>query len=97
VFLKHAERTKCLLLVADVSGFQLSPSHRPFDCFHTIQILLKEVELFNPTMLKKPLVLAINKIDLPNSTDLIEETIEKLQNYEGNYLTKFFSILKTNL
>jgi len=65
--------------------------------FFFIYFVLKEVELFNPTMLKKPLVLAINKIDLPNSTDLIEETIEKLQNYEGNYLTKFFSILKTNL
>lgn len=79
VFLKHAERTKSLLMVADVDGFQLSPQDKPYDCFETIQHIGKELELYDETMLKKPIVLAINKMDLSQSDEIYEETVDKLK------------------
>lgn len=40
-FLKHVERTKLLLLVVDVNGFQLSPRHKMRTCIDTIVLLNK--------------------------------------------------------
>lgn len=38
-FLKHVERTKLLLLVVDINGFQLSPRHTPRTCLENILLL----------------------------------------------------------
>jgi len=84
VFLKHAVRTNCLLLVADVSGFQLSPKHKPFDCFETIKHLGKELELYDPQMLEKPMVLAINKMDLPDSDETFQRTVKSIAELQDN-------------
>lgn len=40
-FLKHVERTKLLLLVVDINGFQLSPKHDFRNCLQTIILLNK--------------------------------------------------------
>lgn len=44
-FLRHVERTKLLLLVADVSGFQLGPQHVLRSCLQTVLLLNKVFEL----------------------------------------------------
>ncbi|RZC36578.1 MMR HSR1 and/or GTP1 OBG domain containing protein, partial [Asbolus verrucosus] len=44
-FLKHVERTKLLLLVVDINGFQLSPQHPRRSCLENI-ILLNKVKTF---------------------------------------------------
>lgn len=40
-FLKHVERTKLLLMIVDINGFQLSPQHPYRSCFDTIVLLMK--------------------------------------------------------
>lgn len=38
-FLKHVERTKLLLLVVDINGFQLAPKYPHRTCLDTITLL----------------------------------------------------------
>ncbi|CAG9783462.1 unnamed protein product [Diatraea saccharalis] len=73
-FLKHVERTKLLLFIADVQGFQLSPKHPLRSCLETVLLLNKELELYNPDLLEKPAILAVNKMDLEGT----QETYNKL-------------------
>lgn len=80
-FLKHIERTKLLFFLVDIYGFQLSPSHPCRSAIENIIFLIKELELFNPNLLKKPAILAINKIDLANAStqaDIITKQAEKI-------------------
>ncbi|MCQ2547483.1 MAG: GTPase ObgE [Clostridia bacterium] len=57
-FLKHIERTKVLIHVVDVSGME---GRDPIDDFDKI---LLELEKYNPKILKKPMIVAANKIDM---------------------------------
>ncbi|KAK2910238.1 GTP-binding protein 10 isoform X2 [Channa argus] len=79
-FLKHMERTKQLLFVVDVCGFQLA-SKTPFrSAFETVQLLTKELELYREELVLKPAILAVNKMDLPNAEDKLQELKEQLHN-----------------
>ncbi|KAM4736363.1 GTP-binding protein 10 [Anableps anableps] len=81
-FLKHVERTKQLLFVVDVDGFQLA-SKTPFrSAFEAVQLLTKELELYKEELVSKPALLAVNKMDLPDAEDKLEELKEQLQNPE---------------
>lgn len=57
-FLKHIERTKVLIHVVDVSG---SEGRDPKEDFDKIN---KELETYSPKILKKPQLVAANKIDM---------------------------------
>nr|XP_046254412.1 GTP-binding protein 10 [Scatophagus argus] len=79
-FLKHVERTKQLLFVVDVCGFQLA-SKTPFrSAFEAVQLLTKELELFKEELVSKPALLVVNKMDLPGAEDKLAELKEQLQN-----------------
>ncbi|XP_075683754.1 GTP-binding protein 10 [Rhinoderma darwinii] len=81
-FLKHVERTKQLLFVVDVSGFQLS-FKTPFrTAFETVQLLMLELELYKEELLDKPALLAVNKMDLPDAEDKFQELMKQLKNPE---------------
>lgn len=56
-FLRHIERSSVLLFVIDVSGFE---GRDPRDDFKT---LLNELKAYNPALLEKPFLVALNKID----------------------------------
>ena len=62
-FLKHIERTKVLIHVVDVSG---SEGRDPIDDFNKIN---KELEAYSPRIMKKPQLVAANKIDLIEEYD----------------------------
>lgn len=62
-FLKHIERTKVLIHVVDVSG---SEGRSPIDDFEKIN---KELEAYSPRILKKPMLVAANKIDMIEEDD----------------------------
>ncbi|KPJ07368.1 GTP-binding protein 10-like [Papilio machaon] len=79
-FLKHVERTKLLLFIADVEGFRLSPRHTKRTCLETVLLLNKELELYDPELLNKPVILAINKMDLNGAEDIFGEVKESLSN-----------------
>lgn len=56
-FLKHIERTKVMIHVVDAAGTEGR------DPIADIYAINKELEAFNPELLKKPQVIAANKID----------------------------------
>lgn len=62
-FLKHIERTKVLIHVVDVSG---SEGRDPIEDFDKIN---KELERYSPRILKKPQLVAANKIDMIEEDD----------------------------
>lgn len=62
-FLKHIERTKLLIHVVDVSG---SEGRDPIEDFDKIN---KELSSFGEKLLKKPQLVAANKIDLLDEKD----------------------------
>ncbi|XP_061145719.1 GTP-binding protein 10 isoform X1 [Syngnathus typhle] len=81
-FLKHVERTKQLLFVVDVCGFQLA-SQTPFrSAFEAVQLLTKELELYKEEFVSKPALLVVNKMDLPHAERKLEELKEQLANPE---------------
>uniref|UniRef100_A0A8C0CUX3 GTP-binding protein 10 n=1 Tax=Balaenoptera musculus TaxID=9771 RepID=A0A8C0CUX3_BALMU len=79
-FLKHIERTKQLLFVVDVSGFQLSSQTQYRTAFETILLLSKELELYREELQTKPALLAVNKMDLPDAQDKFHVLMNQLQN-----------------
>ena len=62
-FLKHIERTKVLIHVVDVSG---SEGRNPIEDFGKIN---RELEQYNPALLRKPQIVAANKIDINGDDD----------------------------
>jgi len=66
-FLKHIERTSVLLHILDIS---MEPNTNAWSNFTTIN---KELEHYNPELLEKPQIVALNKIDLP----YVKESVKK--------------------
>ncbi len=60
-FLRHAERTRILVHLVDMSGFG---GRDPVKDFHTVN---RELALYNPALAEKQMLVAANKIDLPES------------------------------
>ena len=81
-FLRHIERTKVIIHLVDVS----SASGR--DAVEDFDTIRKELELYNPGLLKKPHLVAANKIDAvddPKRITALEKRAKKLK-------LKFFQI-----
>ena len=72
-FLKHIERTKVIVHIIDMGGFE---GRNPYDDYMTIQ---KELENFNPNILKKPQIILANKMDLPDFEKNLEEFKKKVK------------------
>ncbi|MGV8058224.1 MAG: GTPase ObgE [Smithellaceae bacterium] len=68
-FLKHVERTSLLLHIIDIS---LEPDNNAWLNYKAIN---KELGFYNPQLLKKPQIVAINKIDLPYVKDQIKKEV----------------------
>uniref|UniRef100_A0A3B4Z731 GTP-binding protein 10 n=1 Tax=Stegastes partitus TaxID=144197 RepID=A0A3B4Z731_9TELE len=81
-FLKHVERTKQLMFVVDVCGFQLASKTEFRSAFEAVQLLTKELELYKQELVSKPALLVVNKMDLPDAEDRLTELQEQLQNPE---------------
>lgn len=86
-FLKHVERTKLLLFIVDIQGFQLSPKYAHRSCLETVVLLNKEIELYKPDLLKMPAMIIINKMDTDNANNILKEIKPTLQNL-SDYVTK---------
>uniref|UniRef100_A0A667FRU0 GTP-binding protein 10 n=1 Tax=Lynx canadensis TaxID=61383 RepID=A0A667FRU0_LYNCA len=91
-FLKHIERTRQLLFVVDISGFQLSSQTQYRTAFETIILLTKELELYKEELQTKPALLAINKMDLPGAQDMFHVLMNQLQNPKD-----FLHLFKKNM
>ncbi|MCC6627540.1 MAG: GTPase ObgE [Chloroflexi bacterium] len=60
-FLRHVERTRVLIHVLDASGQE---ARDPLDDF---RIIREDLRLYDPTLVMRPTVVALNKIDLPEA------------------------------
>lgn len=79
-FLKHIERTKVLIHVVDVSG---SEGRDPKEDFDKIN---KELEAYSPKILKKPQIVAANKIDI------IDEDSEEYREFKSYVESKGYKV-----
>ena len=68
-FLRHIERCKILVLLLDMAG---TDGREPWDDYKQ---LLKELELYDPALLKKPRLVVANKMDE-------EAAVEKLKQFK---------------
>lgn len=78
-FLKHVERTKLLLFVVDVRGFQLGLETYQRTAFETVVLLNKELELYQPELLSKPAILVLNKVETEKDRKMAKLVLEKVQ------------------
>lgn len=65
-FLRHIERTSTLVYLIELAPYQ---ERDPFEEF---LMLRKELEAYNPEMLEKPFLVALNKIDLEGARELAD-------------------------
>lgn len=65
-FLRHIERTSALIYLIELAPFQ---ERDPFEEF---LMLRRELEAYNPAMLEKPFLVALNKIDQEGAQELAE-------------------------
>lgn len=72
-FLKHIERTRILLHLVDVSQLDMEDITRNYD------IIMAELREFSEELANKPVVVAANKMDLPDSRELFPEFKEALE------------------
>ena len=89
-FLQHLERTKVLVYVLDVSGFQLSRRQQVLDPYNTVQVLVNELELYSSGLAHKEAILVVNKMDYPGALSKFERLLEKLK---GHCPVNFHSII----
>ena len=72
-FLRHIERCKVLVLVLDMAG---TDARLPWDDYKQ---LLTELELYDPALIKKPRLVAANKMDEPAAEKNLKEFKRKVR------------------
>lgn len=72
-FLRHIERTKVIAHIIDMAGIE---GRDPYDDFVKIN---KELESFNKKLVKKPMIVIANKMDMPNANDNLKEFKKKVK------------------
>jgi len=64
-FLRHVERTRLLAHMVDISGFDGQ------DAYSAIKMINEELRQYSPKMMKKPMVIVANKMDLTGADDAL--------------------------
>ena len=77
-FLRHIERTRLLLFVVDIGGFQLSSKHPERNAGETIQLLVDELEAYQNGLSHRPAILAINKMDEDGAREKLEQLMRHI-------------------
>lgn len=72
-FLKHAERTKVIAYVIDMSGTE----YNPIESYETI---INEIKKYDENMLKRPSVIIASKMDIENSKENLAKFQKKYHN-----------------
>ncbi len=80
-FLKHVERTKVLLHL-----ISLDDPERP-DALEAYRAIRKEIEAYNPDLLKRPEIIVLTKTDLPDIQSRLTATQKALKKTKKTILT----------
>jgi GTP-binding protein len=73
-FLRHIQRTRVLIHIVDVNGYNENTAYKNF------RIINKELAEFSESMLKKPMLIAANKMDLSDSDKKLAQLKKSLKN-----------------
>ncbi|HEY1660920.1 MAG TPA: GTPase ObgE [Verrucomicrobiae bacterium] len=98
-FLRHIERCKILILLLDMAG---TDNRKPWDDYKQ---LLRELELYDPTLLEKPRFIVANKIDEAVAEDLLKQFKKKIKKVSvlpisaafGEGVDKFKQMIRTEV
>ncbi len=71
-FLRHIERTRVIAHVVDMSGSELR------DPYEDYLLINKELEAFNEKLMKKPMIIIANKMDIEGSKENLEKFKKKV-------------------
>lgn len=77
VFLRHIERTRLLLILLSLDYHPRTSLDEDFD------ILIHELEAYNPTLVKKPRIVSVNKMDLKDSAKRDPEALKRALEERG--------------
>lgn len=72
-FLRHIERTRVLVHIVDVSGFE---GRDPLEDFNKIN---EELLLFNESLSKRPQLVVGNKVDLLTDKDTVDKFVQEVE------------------
>ncbi len=72
-FLRHIERTKVIAHIIDMGATE---GRDPYDDFKVIN---KELEDFNSKLIKKPMIVIANKMDMPNAEENLKNFKKKVK------------------
>ena len=72
-FLRHIERTRLLLHIIDVSGFSGRDPSQDFDAINV------ELQAHSQRLASLPQIVALNKVDMPDSRELIDNLKPQLE------------------
>ncbi len=75
-FLRHIERTKVLLFVIDISGFEGRSGIEDF------MVLQKELKAYDPNLLERSFLIALNKCDIEGAKECASEFITRFKRYK---------------
>jgi len=82
-FLKHIERTKVLLFVVDVHGFYLGTHSIPKDPFQSLCLLLSELRHYDESLLRRPALLCVNKVENDAAVAALRRLIAQLNDFRA--------------
>lgn len=71
-FLRHIERTRVICHVIDMSGSEMRDPYEDF------VLINKELEAFNEKLIKKPMIVVANKMDIDGARENLEEFKKKV-------------------
>lgn len=71
-FLRHVERTKLLIFILDASGID---GRNPAD---DLEVLRREIGTYNPEMLERPFLIALNKVDSEMAQEHLKDFYQKV-------------------
>jgi GTPase len=73
-FLRHVER--CLVLLHVLDGMPFEPDRDPI---RDLAVLREELRQHDPTLLERPQLIVINKVDLPDAQAMAELVVDQLE------------------
>lgn len=72
-FLRHVERTRVLVHMVDMAAIEQR------DPLEDMKSINNELDLYNPVLLKRPQILAANKMDLPGASESLKRFKRKVR------------------
>ncbi|KAI6645814.1 GTP-binding protein 10 [Oopsacas minuta] len=82
-FLRHIERTNCLVFMVDINGYKHSLTHPFISPLRAIINLGVELDLYLPGLCERESILLVNKMDSEGAEEKYDNLLNDLKSYMG--------------